>query len=96
MKRRRVIGAKRKGKHFSMKLECGHVVTKRDRGHKQPPQMTECDECARALERARACAGWFLSSEIGAKPEVLELFKQEGLVEDSRAIRTVHWKARPA
>lgn len=96
MKRRAVVEADRQGKHFKLKLECGHTIIRRDYGHKDPPRRTACDVCAILLDRCRAQDGWFLSRTVGGLHAALKLLEREGLVESSKSVHstTLHWRAR--
>jgi hypothetical protein len=96
LKRRKVVSAEHVRKHFKMKLECGHEVTKRDSGHKNPPKVTRCDPCEIVMDRARAVGGWFQARTIGASHAALKLLEAEGLVESSKEVMSaaVNWRVR--
>jgi hypothetical protein len=96
LKRRAVVEADRAGKHFRLKLECGHSVVKRDNGHKDPPRKTACDACAILLDRCRAQDGWFMARTVGGLLPALKLLEAEGLVESSKQVHstTLHWKVK--
>lgn len=96
MKRRAVVEAERNGKHFKLKLECGHTAIRRDGGRKDPPKRIECNTCAMLLDRCRAQDGWFLARTVGGLHAALKLLEREGLVESSKSIHstTLHWRAR--
>lgn len=100
MKRRKVIEATRTGptkKHFELKLECDHVVVKRDNGRRDPPASTSCDPCAILLDRCRAVGGWFKARQVGGTHAALKLLEAEGLVVSSKEVMSaaINWKAKP-
>ena len=96
MLRRKVTEVVTKGraKHYTLKLECGHTVTRRDSGRRKPPQSTYCDDCVMILERIELAGDLVSAKEVKSTKATLRFLESEGYVESRRSIgtQTVYWK----
>ena len=82
------------GLKYALKLECGHVVTRRDSGRRYPPKSTYCDECVMVVERLERAEGLISTQDARATRTTLRFLEDEGLVEGRRPVssQTVYWK----
>ena len=96
MKNRRVVEVlfNRENKEYSLKLECGHTVSRRDTGKRAPPQSTYCDECKIVIDRLNLAEDWVTAREIKSSIPTLKFLEQEGYVEEAKAhhSQTIYWK----
>ncbi len=86
----------RENKEYTLRLECGHDVKRRDSGQRRPPKSTYCDECVIVLERLERAEGWATAKQVKSSIPVLRYLEREGLVECSQGYheQTKYWKRR--
>lgn len=98
MIRRKVqeISANRGNKEYTLVLECGHKVKRRDSGKKKPPLSTYCDPCQMILDRLDLIGDLASAKQLKSSIEILKFLEREGLVEAVRAhySQTIYWKRK--
>lgn len=92
MRKRTVIEIERTDTKTELRLSCGHIVNRHERG--RTPKAIDCPECARLYGNCQQQAGWFSGRKARVPMQFLQLFEAEGLIKRSTGIRSagIRWR----